>query len=172
VGGEDAGAPFYWARGGAGRPSVGEKRAAAVVHHNANGGSHFGRGSVGVVVGSDAGGGGVFRPLRERKRRWEAGCTHTRRRQRWSDRGRRRPSRARVSAKHGEGRRQREVWRFPAKEAASGQGTTDSRPSGLRGQAGPAVTQWGEGERVGRRPRPRRLGQKPELGPIEEIKPF
>jgi hypothetical protein len=58
------------------------------------------------------------------------------------------------------------------KEAASGQGTTDSRPSGLRGQAGPAAAQWGEGERVGRRPRPMRLGRKPELGPIEEIKPF
>jgi hypothetical protein len=32
--------------------------------------------------------------------------------------------------------------------------------------------QWGEEERVSRRPMPRRLGQKPELGPIREIKPF
>jgi hypothetical protein len=30
--------------------------------------------------------------------------------------------------------------------------------------------QWGE--QAGRRLRPRRLGRKPELGPIQEIKPF
>jgi hypothetical protein len=34
VGGEDAGEPFYRVRGGAGRPSVEEERAPAVVHHN------------------------------------------------------------------------------------------------------------------------------------------
>jgi hypothetical protein len=34
-----------------------------------------------------------------------------------------------VSAGRGEGRRRREVRRFPAKEAASGLGDTDSRPA-------------------------------------------
>jgi hypothetical protein len=35
-----------------------------------------------------------------------------------------------------------------------------------------AEAQWGEGERAGQRPWPRGLGQKPELGPIQEVKPF
>jgi hypothetical protein len=39
-----------------------------------------------------------------------------------------------VLARCGEGSRRC----FPAKEEASGQGATDSRPAGLRGQAGPA----------------------------------
>jgi hypothetical protein len=65
VGGGDAGASFYSVRGGAGSPSIGGERAVAVVHHNGGGGRRFGRGSAGVVVGSDQG--GVLRPLRERK---------------------------------------------------------------------------------------------------------
>jgi hypothetical protein len=41
----------------------------------------------------------------------------------------------------------REVRRFPVKEAASGQGATDSRSSGPRGQAGPAERPRPSGER-------------------------
>jgi hypothetical protein len=54
-GGADARAPFFRVRGGAGRPGVGEERAAAVVRHNGDEGGHFRRGSAGVVVGSDEG---------------------------------------------------------------------------------------------------------------------
>jgi hypothetical protein len=39
------------------------------------------------------------------------------------------------------------VKHFPVKEAASGQGTTDTRPSGPRGQAGPAERPRPSGER-------------------------
>jgi hypothetical protein len=38
---------------------------------------------------------------------------------------------AHLSAEHGEGRRRREVRRFPTREAAIGQGATDTRPAGL-----------------------------------------
>jgi hypothetical protein len=41
VGGEDAGEPFYWVRGGVGRPSVGEERAPTVVRHNGIEGNRF-----------------------------------------------------------------------------------------------------------------------------------
>jgi hypothetical protein len=76
----------------------------------------------------------------------------------------------------GVGRRRREVRRFPV-EAAIRQGATDSRPTGLRGQAGPAERPRPSGEResgpVGeRKASGPRLGQKPELGPIQELKPF
>jgi hypothetical protein len=56
-GGADAEAPFYRVRGGAGRPSVGEEWAVAVVCDNGDEGSRLGWGSSGVVVGSDEGGG-------------------------------------------------------------------------------------------------------------------
>jgi hypothetical protein len=46
VGGADAGGPFYRVEGGAGPLGIGEERAAAVVHHNGDEGSHFRRGSV------------------------------------------------------------------------------------------------------------------------------
>jgi hypothetical protein len=59
VGGADARVPFFRVRGGAGRPGVGEERAAVVVHHNGDEGGRFRRGSAGVVVGSDEGGGGA-----------------------------------------------------------------------------------------------------------------
>jgi hypothetical protein len=49
-------APFYRVGGGTRRPSVRGERVAAVVRHNGGGGNRFGRGSVGVVVGSDEGG--------------------------------------------------------------------------------------------------------------------
>jgi hypothetical protein len=52
----DAGAPIYSVGGGAGRPGIGEEQEAAVVCHNGDEGSHFGRGSAGVMVGSDEGG--------------------------------------------------------------------------------------------------------------------
>jgi hypothetical protein len=45
------------------------------------------------------------------------------------------------------GERRCEVRRFPTKEVASGQGTTDWRPSGLRGQAGPAERPRPSGKR-------------------------
>jgi hypothetical protein len=63
------------------------------------------------------------------------------------------------------------------KEEAIGQGATDVRPARLRGRAGPAERARPSGEREsgwlgkekGSGPR---LGQKPELGPIQVIKPF
>jgi hypothetical protein len=45
VGGANARAPFYRVRGGAGRPSIVEERAAAVVRHNGDEGGRFRRGS-------------------------------------------------------------------------------------------------------------------------------
>jgi hypothetical protein len=56
VGGGDAGAPFYRVGGGAGPPGIGGERSVVVLHHNGGGGGRFGRGSVGVVAGSDEGG--------------------------------------------------------------------------------------------------------------------
>jgi hypothetical protein len=47
VSGADAVAPFYRVGGGAGRPGVGEERAAAVVRYNGDDGGRFGRGSAG-----------------------------------------------------------------------------------------------------------------------------
>jgi hypothetical protein len=79
VGGVDARAPFYRVGGGAGRPGVGEEWV-AVVRHNGDEGGCFGRGSVGVVLGSDEGW-GVLWPLRERKRHREAARAHERQRQ-------------------------------------------------------------------------------------------
>jgi hypothetical protein len=79
VGGADARAPFYRVGWGAGRPGVGEEQATVVVSHNGDEGGHFRRGSTGVVVGSDEGG-GVLRPLQERKRRREVARAHARRR--------------------------------------------------------------------------------------------
>jgi hypothetical protein len=55
VGGGDVGVPFYRVRGGAGRPGIGGEHAVVVVCHNGGGGCHFGRGSAGVVMGSDEG---------------------------------------------------------------------------------------------------------------------
>jgi hypothetical protein len=57
VGGGDVGALFYRVGGGAGQLGDGGERAAAVVRHDGDGGGHFGRGSTGVVVWSDEGGG-------------------------------------------------------------------------------------------------------------------
>jgi hypothetical protein len=45
VGGADVGVLFYRVEGGVGRPGIGEEWAAAVVHHNGDEGSCFGRGS-------------------------------------------------------------------------------------------------------------------------------
>jgi hypothetical protein len=56
VGGALVGAPFYRVGGGAGRSGIRGEQAAVVVHHNGDEGGHVGRGSVGVVVGSDEGG--------------------------------------------------------------------------------------------------------------------
>jgi hypothetical protein len=120
-------------------------------------------------------GGGVLRPLWGRKRRMEAACAHVRRWQRWSAQGGRRPGGAHMSAGSGEGQRRREVRRLPlpTKEAASGQGTTDSWPAGLRGQAErPRPSGERESEPVGKKGSGPRLGRKPELGPIQGIKPF
>jgi hypothetical protein len=55
VGGGDVGVPFYRVGGGAGRPGIGGEQAVVVVRHNGGGGYRFGRGSTGVVVGSDEG---------------------------------------------------------------------------------------------------------------------
>jgi hypothetical protein len=43
MGGADARATFYRVGGGAGRPGVGEERAATVVRHNGDEGGRFGR---------------------------------------------------------------------------------------------------------------------------------
>jgi hypothetical protein len=77
----------------------------------------------------------------------------------------------------------REVRHFPVREAAIGQGATDTRSAGLRGRAG--LRGWA---RPAERPRPSgeresgrlgkekgsgpRLARKPELGPNEVIKHF
>jgi hypothetical protein len=84
---------------------------------------------------------------------------------------------AHLLAGHGEGQRRRNVRRFPAREAAIGQGATDARPAGPRGRAGPVERRRPNGEREsgqlgkekGSGPR---LGRKLELGPIQVIKPF
>jgi hypothetical protein len=57
VGGGDDGAPFYRVVGGAGRPDIRGEWVAVVVHHNGGGGGRFRRGSIGMVVGCDEGGG-------------------------------------------------------------------------------------------------------------------
>jgi hypothetical protein len=80
-------------------------------------------------------------------------------------------------ARHGEGRRRREVRHFPTREAAIGQGATDARLARPRGWVGPAESARPSGEREsdqlgkekGSGPR---LGQKPELGLIQVIKSF
>jgi hypothetical protein len=82
-----------------------------------------------------------------------------------------------LSAGHGQGRRRREVRRFPAREAAIGQGATDARPTGPRVQAGPAERLRPSGERESGRLGKEKgsglwLGQKPKLGPIQVIKHF
>jgi hypothetical protein len=84
---------------------------------------------------------------------------------------------AHLSARHGEGRRQREVRRFPTREAAIGQGAIDARPTGPRGRALPAERPRPSGEREsGQLGKEKgsglRLGRKPELGLIQVIKPF
>jgi hypothetical protein len=101
VSGADAVAPFYRVGGGAGRPGVGEEWV-AVVCHNGDEGGCFGRGSVGVVLGSDEGW-GVLWPLRERKRHREAARSHERQRQHQLAQGGRRTGGARMSTGHGEG---------------------------------------------------------------------
>jgi hypothetical protein len=53
VGGGDAGALFYRVEGGAGRPGIKGEWAAVAMRHNCGGGGRFGRGSAGVMVGSD-----------------------------------------------------------------------------------------------------------------------
>jgi hypothetical protein len=63
------------------------------------------------------------------------------------------------------------------REAAIGQGATDARLTGPRGQAGPAKRLRPSGEREsGRLGKEKgsgpRLGRKPELGLIHVIKPF
>jgi hypothetical protein len=75
VGGADAGAPFNRVRGGKMPPGIRQERAVMVVCHNGDEGGHLGRGSAGVVVGSDE---AVLQPLRERKQRWEAERAHAR----------------------------------------------------------------------------------------------
>jgi hypothetical protein len=68
----DAGAPFYRVGGGAWQPGVGEERSMVVVRHNGDEGGYFGRGLVGVVVGSDEGGGCSGRYGRKTTRRGPA----------------------------------------------------------------------------------------------------
>jgi hypothetical protein len=63
------------------------------------------------------------------------------------------------------------------REAAIGQGAIDAQLAGPRGRAGPAERLRPNGERESRRLEKEkgsgpRLGQKPELGPIQVIKPF
>jgi hypothetical protein len=78
---------------------------------------------------------------------------------------------AHVSARRGEGQRWREVRSFPAMEAAIGQGATDALPAGpierLRPSGERESGQLGKEKGCGPR-----LDQKPELGPIQVIKPF
>jgi hypothetical protein len=84
---------------------------------------------------------------------------------------------AHLLAERGEGRRRREVRRFPTREAAIGQGATNAQPAGPRGRAGPAERLRPSGEREsGRLGKEKgsgpRLGRKPELVPIQLIKHF
>jgi hypothetical protein len=87
------------ARGSGGRRGCSEW-VAVVACHNGGGGGRFGRGLAGVVVGSDEGG-GLLRPLRERKGRREAVRAHARQRLQSSVQGGRRLGRARESARGG-----------------------------------------------------------------------
>jgi hypothetical protein len=75
---------------------------------------------------------------------------------------------AHLSAEHGEERRRREVRRLLAREAAIRQGATDARPAEIPRPSGERESSW-LGKENGSGPR---LGQKPELGPIQVIKPF
>jgi hypothetical protein len=82
-----------------------------------------------------------------------------------------------LSDGHGEARRRCEVRRFPVREAAIGQGATDAWPTGPRGWVGPVERPRPNGEREsGRLGKEKgsgpRLGQKPELGPIQVINLF
>jgi hypothetical protein len=145
VGGADAGVPFYRVRGGAGRPGVGEERVAAVVCHNSDEGSHFGRGSAGVVVGSDEVGGAQAVTGAELA---PGGCAHTREvATAVVGLGTKMTGWGLHVSRSWRGERRREVRRFPTKEAASGQSTTDWRPSGPRGQAGLAERPRPSGKR-------------------------
>jgi hypothetical protein len=72
-------------------------------------------------------------------------------------------------------------WRRRGRAAEGGRRRGGARASvrererdglGRAGQEAKAQEEWGEGEWAGRRPRPRQLGRKPELGQIQEIKPF
>jgi hypothetical protein len=56
---------------------------------------------------------------------------------------------AHLSARHGEGRRRREVRHFPMREVAIGQGTTDARSIRPRGRAGPTERPRPSGQRGG-----------------------
>jgi hypothetical protein len=71
--------------------------------------------------------------------------------------------------KRGEGGR--EVRRVPMREAAIGQGATDARSTGLAERPRPSGERESSklGMEKGSGPR---LGQKPELGTIQVIKPF
>jgi hypothetical protein len=78
---------------------------------------------------------------------------------------------AHLSAGHGEGRRRREVRRFPMREAAIGQSATDARSAGPA--EWPRPSRERESGRLGKeKGSVPQLGQKPELGPIQVIKPF
>jgi hypothetical protein len=79
-----------------------------------------------------------------------------------------------VSAGHREGQRRHEVRRFPVKDVASGQGVIDSRPSGPRGQAGPAEKPRPSGERRASRPKAKAqaAGPKTGAGPNSRNKTF
>jgi hypothetical protein len=75
---------------------------------------------------------------------------------------------AHLSAEHGEERRRREVRRLLAREAAIRQGATDARPAKIPRPSGERESSR-LGKENGSGPR---LGRKPELGPIQVIKPF
>jgi hypothetical protein len=84
---------------------------------------------------------------------------------------------AHLSAEHGERRRPREVRHFPMREGAIGQGATDACSAAPRGRAGlakrPRPSWERESDRLGKeKGSGPRLGRKPELGPIQVIKPF
>jgi hypothetical protein len=70
---------------------------------------------------------------------------------------------AHLSARHGEGRRRREVRCFPVWEAAIQQGTTDARSAGTRGRDGPAERPRPSGEGGGEG-RWKRKEDGPQLG--------
>jgi hypothetical protein len=66
---------------------------------------------------------------------------------------------AHLSAGHGEGQRQGEVRRFPVREVAIGQGTTDAGSAGPRGRAGPAERPRPSGERGSSRLEKKNMGR-------------